>query len=204
MSISERGWRHAMYVGARQGWRPARALVLGVGAIGILSAILARLHGLDVSVYARRPASSERAGLIRSLGATYASSSDAGLADLTERDGRPDLILEAAGHSELTAEALQCLAPNGVLCLRGIEMRADRISVPGDLFTNRWVLENKSVIGSTNAARRDWLQGYQDLVEIARRWPDTLAAVIGLTVEPERFSDAISATGPVKATIRFA
>ncbi len=52
-SVGARAVRHARTVGERQVWRPSRALVLGNGAIGMLSAVQLRLEGLEVWVTGR-------------------------------------------------------------------------------------------------------------------------------------------------------
>ena len=62
-SICERGLRHARAIGGRQPWQLQRALVIGAGAIGMLSTYLLRLAGLDVWTAGRRVGrSSGRAG----------------------------------------------------------------------------------------------------------------------------------------------
>ena len=47
-SICARAIRHARAVGARQPWRSERALVVGTGAIGMLSTVFLRLEGFEV------------------------------------------------------------------------------------------------------------------------------------------------------------
>ena len=202
MSVCERSLRHARAVGSRQGWEPRRALVLGVGAIGMLTVYLLRLAGIETWALARRSAASARAQLVRAAGARYVSTADASARDLARELGGPDLILEATGNVELAAEALGALGRNGVLCLRGISPGAGAAALPPDFLTDM-VLGNKAVIGSTNAAPRDWAQGVQDLAAMARRWPDALRDMVGLTVTPDRFADALGYDG-VKATISFA
>ncbi len=203
MSVAERGWRHSLYVGQRQGWEPQRAIVLGVGAIGLLSVCLLRLSGIETWALARRGIDSERAELVRATGAKYVSSRDTPLTELAKEMGGADLILEAAGSAELAAEAITSLAPNGVLCLRGITPRPDQITVPADLLTGEIVVKNKTVIGSTNAAPVDWRQATSDLRTIHGRWPEVLERLVGLRVDPSDFAAALAYPG-VKATIRFA
>ena len=202
MSVCERSLRHARMVGTRQGWAPRRALVLGVGAIGMLSVYLLRLAGIETWALARRSAGSARAELVRAAGARYVSTADTSVLDLARELGGPDLILEATGNAQLAAEAIRALGRNGVLCLRGIAPGAGVSALAPDFLTDM-VLGNKAVIGSSNAAPRDWAQGVQDLAAIARRWPDALRETVGLTVTPDRFADALAHDG-VKATIRFA
>src|SRR5262249_30213754 len=47
-SICTRALRHARTIGGRQPWQLERALVLGAGAIGLLTTILLRLEGIEV------------------------------------------------------------------------------------------------------------------------------------------------------------
>ena len=61
-SICERGIRHARSIGGRQPWELQRALVLGAGAIGMLSTYILRLAGLEVWTAARSPADDRRPG----------------------------------------------------------------------------------------------------------------------------------------------
>ncbi len=203
MSIAERGWRHARYVGRRQGWEPRRAFVLGVGAIGLLSVCVLRLAGIETWAFARRSSRSERAELLREVGAHYVSSEEATLSELAAEVGSPDAILEAAGSGELAVEAISALAINGVLCLRGIGSGTEAVPVPASLFVGETVLQNKSIIGSSNAAPRDWVSAVNDLVAVRERWPDVLEQVVGLAASPTEYRDALAYEG-VKATIRFA
>ena len=47
-SVCARGLRHARAIGGRQPWSPGRALVLGTGAIGMLTRCLLVLDGVEV------------------------------------------------------------------------------------------------------------------------------------------------------------
>lgn len=202
-SIAERGLRHALAVGHRQGWEPRRAIVLGVGALGILSVLVLRLRGVETWAMSRGPASSPRARLVEAVGARYVSTADTSLSALGRELGGADLILEAAGSPELMVEAIAALGPNGVLCLRGIDTEHRRMEVDSALFGGEIVLNNKAIIGSTNAGRQDWTQGVADLEAIATRWPEVLEVIVGATVSPDDFPAALGAEA-VKATIAFA
>jgi glucose 1-dehydrogenase len=199
-SIAERGLRHASAVGHRQGWTPKRAIVLGVGALGILAL---RLRGIETWAMSRGPTTSARAKLVEIAGARYASTSEVTLTQLAQDIGGPDLILEAAGSPELMVEAIGALGINGVLCLRGIDTDRRELAVRANLFSEDIVLNNKAIVGSTNAAPQDWIQGVEDLEAARRRWPDLLEAIVGTKAEPDDFQDALNAQS-VKATLTFA
>lgn len=202
MSICERSLRHAYAVGHRQGWQPRRAIVLGIGAIGMLTVYLLRLAGVETWAMGRRASTSERAQLVHEAGARYVATTDVSLSELASEIGGPDLIMEAAGDADLVAEALAALGTNGVLCLRGIDLETRPLSLPSTIFTTDFVLRNQAVLGSTNAAPGDWHRGVADLQAISRRWPDALSRIVGLRVKPDRFGDALAFQG-VKATIAF-
>jgi len=202
-SIAQRGLRHAYAVGRRQGWEPRRAIVLGVGAIGMLTVYMLRLRDVETWAMARGPATSSRAELVGASGASYVSTSEKRLTELGLEIGGPDLIMEAAGSPELILDAVKALGVNGVLCVRGIDADRRTLEVDSTLFTEDLVLYNKSIIGSTNAGPPDWPQGVRDLEAIAQRWPDALSQIVGLSVPPDRFAEALAFRDGVKATISF-
>jgi glucose 1-dehydrogenase len=201
-SICRRGLRHAELIGHRQGWKPMKAVVLGVGAIGMLTVYMLRLAGCDTWAMARGPETSERARLVRVAGGAYVSTSEVSLSELSAEIGGADLIMESAGNAELVAEAFAALAPNGVLCLRGIDANRRRLTLPSTVLGDDLVLGNRAVFGSTNAGRPDWISGVAALEAILERWPDALGEIVGRTVSPDRFKEALDFDG-VKATLAF-
>ena len=64
------------------------------------------------------------------------------------------------------------------------------------------MIENRVVFGSVNAHRTDWVAAVEALEAMQRRWPDAMEQLVGLRVEPDRFSEAFGYRG-VKATLRF-
>src|SRR5262249_46325589 len=68
----------------RYPWEPLglRALVLGAGPIGLLSAMMLAARNMTTFVYSREPADGDRAELARSFGAEYISAGDTPLYDL--------------------------------------------------------------------------------------------------------------------------
>jgi hypothetical protein len=58
------------------------------------------------------------------------------------------------------------------------------------------------LFGSVNAARIDWLTAIEELDRANARWPEALAACVGLRVPLDRFEEAF-AFGGVKATLQL-
>ena len=82
-SICERALRHARTIGGRQPWQLERALVIGAGAIGLLTTYLLRLADVEVWTASLEPENE----LVEQSGARYASTHDTELS--RARDVRP-------------------------------------------------------------------------------------------------------------------
>jgi threonine dehydrogenase-like Zn-dependent dehydrogenase len=195
-SICARAIRHAVTIGERQPWQLERALVVGAGAIGMISTYLLRLAGIDVWTASREPSSE----LVSASGARYVSTTETSLDDLrTETDGF-DLVISAVPDAQLMADSLGLLRRSGVACLLGIDGRPQSVSVDGPVLGLDAVLENRVLFGSVNAHRQDWLAAVGSLDRARARWPDALDSFVGLRVPPDRFQEAFDYRG-VKATL---
>ena len=199
-SICERGIRHARSIGGRQPWELQRALVLGAGAIGMLSTYLLRLAGLEVWTAARSPADEPKARLAAASGARYVSTTEQPLSELREEVGGFDVVIEATGNAQVMADTLGMLRRNGVACLLGLDPRRRPVELDGRVIGVDTILENRVVFGSVNANRVDWLAAVDSLDRANRRWPELLPQFIGLRVPLDRFGEAFDHTG-VKATL---
>ena len=199
-SICERGIRHARSIGGRQPWQLQRALVIGAGAIGMLSTYLLRLAGLEVWAAARSPADDPRARLAAASGARYVSTAAEPLAALREEVGGFDLVVEATGNAQVMAGCIGLLRRNGVACLLGLDPRRQMVELDGRIIGVDAILENRVVFGSVNANRIDWLAAVESPDQARERWPDLLPAFVGLRVPLDRFAEAFDYAG-VKATL---
>lgn len=198
-SICERGIRHARAIGGRQPWELQRCLVLGAGAIGMLSTYLLRLAGLEVWTAARSPAG-PRADLVSASGARYVSTADRPLPALRDEVGGFDLVIEATGNAQVMADSLGMLRRSGVACLLGLDGRTQTVEIDGRVLGVDTILENRVVFGSVNAHRTDWLAAVQDLDRARERWPEALGQFIGVRVPLDRYAEAFDHEG-VKATL---
>lgn len=199
-SICSRAVRHAEAIGGRQPWELRRALVLGAGAVGALSTILLRLRGTDVWTASLEPPNDPRAELLRALGARYVSTAEEPLESLRAETGGFDLVVQAAGSAQLTAESIGLLRRSGVVCVLGIDGHAQTVSLDGHVLGVDVILENRVLFGSVNAQRRDWVAAVEALAAARRRWPEALDGLVGMRVPLERFAEAFEYRG-IKATL---
>jgi threonine dehydrogenase-like Zn-dependent dehydrogenase len=195
-SICERAIRHALAIGGRQPWQLERALVVGAGAIGMISTYLLRLAGVEVWTASLEPSSD----LVSASGARYVSTSDTSLADLRTETGGFDLVVSAVPDAQVMADSLGLLRRSGVACLLGIDGRPQAVTVDGPVLGLDAVLENRVLFGSVNAHHQDWLAAVESLDRARERWPDALEAFVGRRVPLDRFAEAFDYRG-VKATL---
>jgi glucose 1-dehydrogenase len=191
-SICERALRHAQTIGGRQPWQLERALVIGAGAIGLLTTYLLRLAGVEVWTASLEPENE----LVEQSGASYVSTQGNDLSEL----GKFDLVIEAAGNAQLMARTLGQLRRSGVACILGIDPREQKIEVDGPVLGVDLILENHVLFGSVNAQRRDWLAAVADLDRARERWPEALEQLVDLRVPLDRFGEAFDHRGG-KATL---
>ncbi|MFL5964163.1 MAG: alcohol dehydrogenase catalytic domain-containing protein [Gaiellaceae bacterium] len=195
-SICQRAIRHALTIGRRQPWQLERALVVGAGAIGMISTYLLRLAGVEVWTASLEP----RSELVPASGARYVSTSDTSLADLRDETGGFDLVVSAVPDAQAMADSLGLLRRSGIACLLGVDGREQTVSIDGPTIGLDAVLENRVLFGSVNAHRQDWLAAVDSLDRARERWPEALEAFVGRRVPLDRFAEAFAYRG-VKATL---
>ena len=180
-SIVEKVWDQVQRVQQRLIWEPKTALVLGSGPLGLLAAMTCRVLGLSTYVWSMSPDDSLSARLARDCGAVYqqAGGDSGALAEFAGRLGkRIDFILECTGYSPLAFEAMSALGPNGVLALLGVTPGKRMLEISSDMLNQSLVLENKCVIGSVNASRKDFETGLFRLQQMEARFPGVLQRLI--------------------------
>ena len=184
LSIAEKGIRQAFEIQRRlHFWRPSRAAVMGAGTIGLLFALALRLRGLDVVVYSRREPPYLNSELVEALGGRYLSSGSATLDDLADAGGPLDLIVDATGHSPLALGAARILARNGVLVLTSVTGGDETAELPTDAINQGFVLGNKVMVGTVNAAREDFGEAVEDLLRAEAFHPGWLERLITTRID---------------------
>jgi threonine dehydrogenase-like Zn-dependent dehydrogenase len=176
-------------------WEPRTALVTGAGPIGLLAAMILRMRGLEVHVL-DRVESGMKPDLVRGLGARYHAGA------IPSLGLEPDVVVECTGVGQLIADAIQVVAPGGVVCLTGVGHGGRTVGhATADLAAGA-VLKNNVIVGSVNANRRHWYRAGQALARADRAW---LARLITRCERPEAFAEALERKpDDVKVVIQFA
>ncbi|HLK92886.1 MAG TPA: glucose 1-dehydrogenase [Polyangia bacterium] len=164
----------------RYPWEPLglRALVLGAGPIGLLSAMMLVARNARTFVYSLEPADSDRAQLTRSFGAEYVSVGDTALADLPARVGSADIVFEAVGTAKVAFGAQAALAPNGVFILSGMPSPRAPIEIDLDRIMRDIVLKNQVLFGTVNASRGAFEAAVRQLEQFMGLFPAAVRSLI--------------------------
>jgi threonine dehydrogenase-like Zn-dependent dehydrogenase len=178
-TVAEKGINHAFEIQRRlRVWEPRSACILGSGTIGLLTALVARLRGLELTVYSLPQRPYRNADLIEQLGGTYVSSQDATLAEVSAERGPFDLMFDATGFSPIVWEAAEALGKNGVLVLSSITGGDRKAEINSDRINQSFVLGNKVMVGTVNASPADFRSGVDDLIKAEALFPGWLKQLL--------------------------
>ena len=112
-TVVAKAWEQVQAVGQRAFWEPQTVLVTGAGPIGLLAALVAKQHGMEVHVLDRM-SSGPKPDLVRALGATYHSCT------VPDLGFQPDVIVECTGVGQVIGDSIQKVGAGGVVCLTGV------------------------------------------------------------------------------------
>jgi len=179
-SIVAKAWDQIERIGARtRSWQPRTVMITGAGPIGLLAALLARQRECDVHVF-DRAASGPKPELVRALGATYHLASFEGL--------RPDLVIECTGATSVILDAMDHIAPDGLVCLAGVSSGGRKIEFDLGKLNRCMVLENTVLFGTVNANRRHYQAAAVALARADQGW---LSRLITRRVPLARWPEAL-------------
>ncbi len=164
-------------------WHPERAFVLGAGQIGLLTTMMLRLRGLEVYTLARSPGPNRKTEICAAYGAHYVSTAKTSMQELAKQVGRPQLIVDATGSSEIAFRAMEVLSHNGALVWTSITGGSHEVTLPGDKINLEWVLGNKLLVASVNGNRRHFELGIQALAHGESAYPGVTERVLTNPVE---------------------
>lgn len=203
-SIAEKAIQTAWAFQRRFDWRPASALVLGAGSLGLLAAMALRCRRLEVHCVDLVGDDHPKARAARSLGARYHDGSGASIAEVCGDAGPFDLVLESTGHSPQIPEAVDALASAGVLLLLGVPADAFDSEVGLGELHERLVMGNRAVIGSVNSGREHFRAAARRLAFARREWPGALDAILNRVEPLERVEAAFERRDDdVKTAVRI-
>jgi len=194
-TVVAKAWEQVAAVGQRAFWEPHVVLVTGAGPIGLLAALVAVQHGLEVHVL-DRVSTGLKPELVRALGATFHSGA------VSELPFEPDVIVECTGVGQVIADSLRKVGAGGIVCLTGVGTGGRTTGFSAADVAATMVLRNNVVVGSVNANKRHWYRASEVLARADRTW---LSRLITRREPPERFLPALHRDpDDIKVIVEFA
>jgi threonine dehydrogenase-like Zn-dependent dehydrogenase len=159
-------------------WRPQRAFVMGVGQIGLLTALILRLRGIETYCFARSKPGTLNSQIVQGIEARYVSTTETPADEVVKEVGKADLIVDATGSSQVAFDAMRALGHNGVLVWTSITGANRQHEVPSDKINIDFVLGNKLLLGSVNANREHFEMGIRDLALGEMMFPGVIERIL--------------------------
>jgi len=193
-TVVTKAWEMVLAVGQRSFWEPRNVLVTGAGPIGLLAAGIGVQRGLEVHVL-DRVTSGPKVDLVRTIGATYHSTS------VKDLDFEPDIIIECTGVGQVIAQSIVKVGSGGTVCLTGVGTGGVAGGAAIADVAAGAVLRNNVIVGSVNANRRHWYKAGQALARANREW---LGRLVTRREKPEDFMRALERQpDDIKVVIQF-
>jgi glucose 1-dehydrogenase len=178
ISIVEKGWEQITAIQRRMKiWKPERAIVLGLGPLGLLFVWKFRLEGIEVFGF-DHSVNEEKKKLVESIGVKYFASKEQFILDVVNEHGQADIVVEATGVAENVPHTAQSVAKNGVLLLTSVTPKEENIELPIAEINQEFVLGNKLMVGTVNANEEHFKMAIQDIGFSETRFPGFLQKLI--------------------------
>lgn len=186
-----------------------RALVAGIGTIGVLAALALRLRGCEVYGLDMVESSNPRAQWLLGIGGFYIDGRTVKPERVDEVIGPMDVVVEAAGVPGLEFRLIDTLARDGVYAIIGIpseEVHKGTIEVAGAELMNRLVRMNILAFGSVSSAPGHFRMAVEDFIKAQYRWNGHLQKMITGEFPLDGFKDVLTHKDEqeIKSVIKWA
>ena len=155
-----------------------KALVAGIGAIGLMASFALRIKGAEVAGMDIVDDDSLRPALLKEIGGTYINGTKTDVRNIDKEIGVFDFIFEASGIAKLQFQLIDALAVNGIYVATGIPSAIRPLTIEGGKLMQQLVLKNQIMLGSVNASIHHYAQAVNYLEESMERWPQSITGII--------------------------
>lgn len=190
----------------RDSWiKGKKALIAGIGPIGLLAAFALRHLGAEVYGMDIVDESSLRVAVLKEIGGRYINGNDIKVTDIDDKVGQMDLVFEAAGIASLQIQLIDTLGINGIYVATGIPGDSRMLNIDGGMLMQQLVLKNQVVVGSVNASIHHFEQAVSYLQHSLKQYPAAINKVITRQVPYRQYEEALMQHSPedIKVVVRW-
>lgn len=186
-----------------------KALVAGIGNIGLLAALALRVRGAEVYGLDIIDSSSVRVKWLLGIGGFYIDGRSVKPEKVDEVIGPIDMAVEAAGVPGLEFGLFDTLARDGIYVVAGIpseELHGGRVAVQGAELMSRLVRMNLLVFGSVSSAPGHFRAAIDDFIKAEYRWKGHLQKMITAEFDYTDFKGVLTRKDEkeIKSVIKWA
>ena len=168
-----------------------KALIAGIGPIGLMAAFALRLRGAEVIGMDIVDENSLRPQLLKQIGGHYVDGRKVQTLDLDDVCGESDFVFEATGIAKLQIQLLDALAINGIYVATGIPGGDRPMTIEAGMLLQQLVLKNQVFLGSVNASIHHYQMAVDDLYACLQKWPEQIKAVITEKIPYQQYDKAL-------------
>lgn len=158
-----------------------RALITGMGSVGIMMAYLLSLYSYRLTVFARRESDDLRSKVLEPLDLEYINTSRVPMPRLEKAGYSFQQLFETTGDPEYMISVMPFMGPNAVMAIIGVPDHDSEEKIPevdiNRVFT-RMVMGNQVIFGSIKAGRDAFESAVKDLTELSDLYGNSLASLL--------------------------
>lgn len=187
------GWKKPHWGGCKT------ALVIGAGTLGCLTSALLRMNGVETFVVSRSDEQAYKVRLLRKMGCNYIQVNGTKIEQIVEymqKDRHLDIIVEAAGASELALSVIPYMSRSSVYVLTGIPRGELMATMDTNRLLRHIVRYNQAIIGSVNSNRNHFQMAIEDVPLINRQFSNILDEFVTHRFKLSGYKEAFELSHP--------
>lgn len=172
-------------------FRGKKALIAGIGPIGLMAAFALRLRGAEVVGMDIVDEDTLRPRVLQQIGGKYVDGRVTETRALDDVLGQIDFVFEATGIAKLQIQLIDTLGMNAIYVATGIPAGSRPLTIKGGELMQQLVLKNQIVVGSVNAGIDHYKMAVDYLEAAHEQWPDAIRQVITEKIAFTDFEQAL-------------
>ncbi len=161
-----------------------RALITGMGPIGIMTSFLLSLYNYSLAVFCRRESDDIRSKIFRNIEIEYINTSRVPINRLEKAGYSFRQLFETTGDPALILRIMPFMAPNAIMVLMGTPAdtsRENKLEMEAGHLFSKIVMGNQVILGSIKAGRDAFDSAVTHLLEIHHLHGDQLPELLSHT-----------------------
>ncbi len=159
-------------------FQTSKAVVFGMGSVGMSAIALLRNYGIETYVLGRRDKTDPKAKLITEFGAKYVDMRNKNVNIIKKEIGEMDIVIEATGATQLVIDLIELMKRNAIYVFLGIPKGVEELCFNIKGMVHKIVRENLVIMGSVNSQREHFELAVKHIEEIQKKYNGILEKII--------------------------